>query len=351
VPFFLIKTVANPATAAAYSTENILTANPTGAIGANGVNHNFAIEYNEVWNAALQRAITRNTTFEAEYIGSRTVHADSSTAVNVPVTFGGPRPVPQLNAFTTIRWDGWATFNALTLKITRRFANGLSFAGGWTLSHSLDDASDAGATNAEYNLPQNPANPGNLSLEKASSSFDHRNRFTANAVYDLPFLKGARNWTHTFLGGWRTSGILIVQSGAPFTVNLSTAAGQDVAHIGLVNGNNIERPNLVGDPNGGPQTPGAWFNTAAFVLPAQNTFGSAGRNAVLGPGLATFDFSLQKDFAVAERFTAQFRFDMYNALNHPNFDLPGRIFGASNFGVITSAQDPRELQLALRLSF
>ena len=351
VPFFLIKTVANPAASPLYTTENILTANPTGAFGANGVNHNFAIEYNEVWNAALQRTILPGTTIEADYIGSRTVHADSSTAVNVPVTSGGARPVPSLNAFTTIRWDGWATFNALTLKVTRRFSRGLSFAAGWTWSHSLDDASDAGTTNAEYNLPKDPANPNNLAAEKASSSFDHRYRFTANAVYDLPFLRGSGNWTHAVFGGWQTSGILIVQSGAPFSVNLSTAAGQDVARIGLVNGNNIERPNIVGDPNAGPQTPGAWFNTAVFALPALNTFGTAGRNDVLGPGLASLDLSIRKEFPVTERVRAQFRFDVYNTLNHPNFDLPGRIFGASNFGVILSAEDPRELQLAVRLSF
>ncbi len=129
VPFFLIKTVANPTTPL-YNTENILNANPTGAFGANGVNHNFAIEYNEVWNAALQRRVLPGTTVEAEYVGSRTVHADSSTAVNVPTTFGGARPIPSLSAFTTIRWDGWATFNSLTLKTTRRFAHGLSFSSG-----------------------------------------------------------------------------------------------------------------------------------------------------------------------------------------------------------------------------
>jgi hypothetical protein len=351
VPFFLLKTVANPASAPVYTTQNILAANPTGAFGANGVNHNFAIEYNEVWNAALQRTILPGTTFEAEYVGSRTVHADSSTALNVPVTPGGARPVPSLNAFTTIRWDGWATFNALTLKVTRRFAHGLSFAGGWTWSHALDDASDAGATNAEYNLPQNPAGLNNLSAEKASSSFDHRYRLSANAVYDLPFFGKSKDWTHAAFAGWRAGGILIVQKGAPFTVNLSTAAGQDVARIGLVNGNNIERPNLVGNPNQGPQTPAEWFNTAAFSLPALNSFGSASRNDVVGPGLATLDLSLQKDVPINERLRAQFRVDMYNALNHPNFDLPGRIFGAANFGVIASAEDPREFQFALRLSF
>jgi hypothetical protein len=124
-----------------------------------------------------------------------------------------------------------------------------------------------------------------------------------------------------------------------------------VARIGLVNGNNIERPNVIGNPNDGPHTPGEWFNTAAFALPALNSFGTAGRNDVLGPGLANIDLSLQKDIPRNEGWRAQFRFDMYNAFNHPEFDLPGRIFGASNFGVVSSAEDPRELQLALKLIF
>jgi hypothetical protein len=346
MPFFLVKTVTN-SSSTPFSTENILAQNPNGAIGANSVDHDYRIEYNEVWNVAVQRAITANTAVEAEYIGSHTVHADSSTAVNVPKIFGGSRPYPSLAAFTTIRWDGWATFNALTLKVTRRFARGLSFDADYTLSHSIDDASDTGTTNAEYNLPQNVYSPS----EAASSSFDHRNRFTANAVYDLPFARGTRRVLRATVGGWRVSGILEIQSGAPFTVNLSSAAGNDVARIGLVNGNNIERPNLVGDPNNGLKTASQWINTAAFARPNQDTFGTAGRNVVIGPGLAGLDVSLQKEWSLRERLTVQFRVDAFNALNHPNFNLPGRIFGASNFGVITSAQDPRQLQLAAKVMF
>jgi len=348
VPFFLLKTVANPATKPFYTTESILSANPTGAIGANSVNHNFAIEYNEVWNLALQRQLSPSTTVEAEYVGSRTVHADSATALNVPSSFGAPRPYPQLSAFTTIRWDGWATFNALTLKATRRLAKGLSFDSSYTWSKSMDDASDAGTTNAEYNLPQNVYAP---SMEKAVSSFDHRHRLSGSVLYALPFGDRSRGWHHAVAGGWQAGAILIVQSGAPFTVNLSSAAGQDVAHIGLVNGNNLERPNLLSDPNNGPGTPSEWFNTAAFALPAQNTFGTSGRNVVIGPGLANLDFSVHKQTNLRESLAMQFRVDVYNILNHPNFDLPGRIYGASNFGVITSAEDPREFQIALKLLF
>ena len=350
MPFFLVKTVSNSTMTPTLTTENILAQNPTGAIGANAVNHNFQIEYNEVWNLAVQRALTSKMTVVAEYVGSRTVHADSSTDVNVPLPGPGAiqarRPYPQLAPFTTIRWDGWATFHALTLKATRRFASGLSFDAAYTLSRSMDDASDAGTTNAEYNLPQDPYAPG---LESALSSFDHRHRFTANAIYDLPFAGASRGWRHQMFANWRGSTILMVQRGAPFTVNLSAA--QDLANVGLVSGNNLQRPNLIGNPNDGPHTPTQWFDTSAFALPSQFSFGNAGRNIVIGPGLVNLDLSLQKSWSVHENQNLQFRWDVFNALNHPNFNLPGRIFGAANFGVITSALDARELQFALKWIF
>jgi hypothetical protein len=349
MPFFLVKTVIN-STAPALTTENILGQSPTGAIGANSVNHDYRIEYNEVWNLSVQRAITANTAVEAEYVGSRTVHADSATSVNIPVPGSGAvqgrRPYPDLAAFTTIRWDGWARFQALTLKVTRRFSSGLSFDADYTFSKSLDDASDAGTTNAEYNLPQNIYAP---ALEAGRSSFDHRHRLTANAVYDFPLARDAAGWRHRILGEWRGSGILIVQSGAPFSVNLSSA--EDVANIGLIGGMNVERPNLVANPNGGPKTPAEWFNSDAFALPAQYTFGDSGRNVVIGPGLVNLDLSLQKKWSLRENRALEFRLDAFNALNHPNFNLPGRIFGAPNFGVVTSAQDARELQFAVKWVF
>jgi hypothetical protein len=173
----------------------------------------------------------------------------------------------------------------------------------------------------------------------------------ANTVYSLPFGKSTTGLTRWLIANWKTSGILTVQSGAPFTVNLSAAAGQDVAHIGLVNGMNLERPNLIANPNSGPQSSSAWFLTSAFVLPAPNTFGNAGRNIVIGPHLNDLDLSIQKEEALHDRLRLQFRFDAYNSLNNVNFNLPGRIFGAANFGVITSAGDAREMQGALKLIF
>jgi hypothetical protein len=182
------------------------------------VNHNFAIEYNEVWNAALQKQMG-NTSLEIGYIGSHTVHADSSTAVNVPFTLGGARPVPQLAAFNAIRWDGRATFEGMILKAARRFRHGLSFDSTYTWSKSIDDASDTGTTNAEYNLPEDPYA---MNLEKALSSFDHRQPLTENLVYDFPFGTHSIRWLATAIHGWRLAEIFTAQSGAPFTINLSS---------------------------------------------------------------------------------------------------------------------------------
>jgi len=190
---------------------------------------------------------------------------------------------------------------------------------------------------------------GTLNCRVLLSSFDHRHRFVVNAIVALPFGEAGPQWQKAALGGWQAGGIFSVQSGAPFTVNLP--AGTEPANIGTVGGNNLERPNLIGDPNAGPRTAAQWFNTAAFAVPQPYTFGNAPRNAVFGPGFAGLDLSLQKTFSLNEGVNLQFRAESYNALNHANFDIPGRIYGSSTFGEISSAESPRQLQFALKLLF
>jgi Carboxypeptidase regulatory-like domain len=369
MPFFFTETVTAPATSnTAYSTSSILSSanyKVPGSISANGVDHTFRVEYNQVWTFAAEEALPGNTVLDLEYVGSRTVHADSATTVNMPQlpppgttsSVASRRPYPQLSAFTAIRWNGWAKFNSFTAKASRPFSRGLYFQGSYTYSKSLDDASDAGTTNAEFNLPQNMYAP---QLEAAPSSFNHRNRVSASATYDLPFAAGATGWMKKALGNWRMNGIFSVQSGAPFTVNLSTSAGNEPANVGLVNAStNVERPNVTGNPNRGQHTAAQWFDIAAFSLPAAYTFGNAQRNMTLGPRYVDLDLSLQKDFTVAREDKVEFHFDVFNALNHPNFNLPGRIANFNSgsaqtsptFGAITSAQDPRDLQFGLKFLF
>jgi hypothetical protein len=346
LPFFVVKTVnTSPAPAPTFSTQSMLTTNTLGTVGATNLDRRFLIEYNEVWNLNLEHQVTPAMTIAAAYIGSRTVHADSATVLNVPAPGAGPialrRPIPQLSGITTIRWDGWADYQALTMKFTRRFARSLMFDVNWTWSHSIDDASDPGPTANEANLPQNVRD---FRTEKADSSFDHRHRFVANFVWPLPVGAGTTGWARVLLADWQASGAFVAQSGAPFTVNIAS----DQANIGS---GPAQRPNISGDPNQGPKTPEEWFDTSVFSLPASFTFGDAPRNAVIGPGLVNLDLSLQKDFTLTESVRLQWRAEAYNLFNHPNFNIPNRTAFTPNFGKISSAQDSRQFQYALKLVF
>lgn len=351
LPFFVTKTVSASAVGApTFRTENGLNWNTLGTVGGSNLDHNFKIEYNEVWNLNLERELNPGWTLSVAYIGSRTVHADSSTVLNVPVPGPGAiaarRPIPQMSQVSDIRWNGWAAYHAATLSAKRRFAKGLAFDANWTWSHSIDDASDPGATLNETNLPQNVYN---LGLEKASSSFDHRQRAVVSFVYQIPLPAAAtgplaKRSVRAVLGQWQAGGNFTAQSGAPFTVNI---AG-DQANIGA---GPAQRPNVMGDPNSGPKRPDQWFNTTIFSLPALYTFGNAPRNAVIGPGLREFDFSLQKEITVRELARLQFRAETYNLTNTPNFNIPNRTAFTANFGRISSAQDSRQLQFALKLAF
>jgi len=360
LPFYVAKTVTNSTVTGGtpgFNTENILTA--SGSFSGNNINHDFKIEYNNVWNLSLQRSLTSSTSLQAQYIGSYTVHADNETYQNLfpdselVSTTANPnplhvRPIPQMSGFPSVTWDGWEKYHGLAVTFTQRVWRGLAVNANYTWSKALDDASNPGADNAEPNFPQDPAN---LAAEKGLSDFDHRNRFVANFLYQIPFLKNSEGWIHAAFAEWQIGGIWTLQSGAPFTVNLST----DVANNGEPLSAPSQRPNLTCNPNNGPRTTAEWFNTSCFALPASFTYGNAGRDIVIGPGLDDFDASIQKEFLVRENMRLEFRLDIFDFFNHPNYNAPvgaGRTFStSSSFGSITSANDPRDMQFSLRLAF
>jgi len=358
LPFYFAKTVTNNGTlcgGAVCNTEEILGVPANGSVSANNINHDYKIEYNNVWNLSVERALSSTTSFQAQYIGSYTVHADNETYQNLfpddglnPATGLHVRPIPQMSGFPSVTWDGWEKYNALALTFTQRVWRGFTLNSTYTWSKTLDDASNPGADNAGPNFPQDPAN---LAAEKGLSDFDHRNRFVTNFLYQIPLLRDSSGWVHTAFSGWEVGGIWTLQSGAPFTVNLST----DVANNGEPLSAPSQRPNLTCNPNSGPKTAAEWFNTACFAMPAAFTYGSAGRDIVIGPGLDDFDAMLMNEFPVRENMKLQFRLDIFDFFNHPNLNAPvgaGRMFStSSSFGSITSAQDPRDMQFSLRLAF
>jgi len=353
-PFYYAKTVNNSLVGGlpAHTTENILTA--SGSVSGNNLNHDFKIEYNNVWNLSIEHSLSSTTSLQAQYIGSYTVHADNYTLQNLfpnSALQAGPahvRPIPSMSGFQSVTWDGWEKYHALTVTLTQHMWRGLIVNSNYTWSKALDDASNPGPDNAGPNLPQDPSN---LAAEKGLSDFDHRNRFVTNFLYQIPFLKNSQGWIHTAFGGWQVGGIWTLQSGAPFNINIST----DTANNGEPLSAPSQRPNLSCNPNNGPKTTAQWFNVSCFSLPAAFTYGNAGRDIVTGPGLDDFDTTLQKQFLLRENMNLEFRLDVFDFFNHPNFNAPvgaGRTYStSSSFGQITSANDPRDMQFSLRLAF
>ena len=350
LPFFFLKQVDAPSDqrVPTLQTRDILTGDATGSIAGAIMDHDFQVEYTQTWSGGIQVEAFPQTMLEVSYMGSYTIGADNSTIRNVPAPGPGQidarRPIPSLSAIRAIRFNGRSTYHAVTFKAERRFDGRYSFNVAYTLSKSRDDASSPGATSFESNVPQDVTDifPG----ENALSSFDHRHQFVASGSYRVPFFEGAGGAVEALAGGWRVNTIVTLQSGAPFTVNL----GQDRANIGS---GPAQRPDQIADPNlpAGQPSASQWFNTAAFVLQAPFTFGSAGRNSVFAPGLASVDLSIVKEWYFDEQGRLEFRWEIFNLLNRANFDVPNRVFGTPNFGRIFSAQNAREMQFGLRYSF
>jgi hypothetical protein len=311
------------------------------------MDHAFRTEYAESWVFSLERELASDWVLHLTYFGSKIVGADNTTLQNIPEPGPGPidvrRPTPGLSGIPTIHWGGFSSYQAMTTKLEKRYA-GNTFDLSYTWSKSIDDASSPGATFYESNFPQNVRD---VAAEKGLSSFDHRHRFVVSYIYELP---GAGTNSAAWLGhhtrGWKVTTIGTLQSAAPFTVNLPT----DNANIGA---GPAQRPDVLRDPNEiSGRSPQQWFDTAAFAMPAPFSFGNSGRNLARADALTNVDFSVLKDTAISEDLDLQFRVEFFNVFNQTNFaDAPGRIAFTSNFGRFFRAENPRQIQLGLKLLF
>ncbi len=307
------------------------------------------------WTLSLERLLTPTTALSISYAGTAG-HKLPRRAVqnqgvpNLPGERRGYHPQPGSNQFVRAT-DVNSSYNAMIVRVERRFARGLSFVAGYTLGKSIDTASGLNGTNqAQDNY--------NLKAERALSDFDLRQRFVLSSTWDLPFGPGRRWLTQGLgarvLGDWQFANIVTVQTGQPMSAVLPTA-------LSGTQSNGTDRPDLIADPNlpGGERTPERWFNTEAFQAPptylddmgAFSIPGNAGRNVITGPDYEVWDVSLERLVRFTERTHLIFRTDFFNLTNHPNFDRPGLIFGTSNFGRINSAQNSRQIQFSLRLNW
>lgn len=308
------------------------------------------------WGFQVQTELGAAFVLDTGYIASHGYHQFTRTYINVINPLTGLRPLPDFGIIDSKDANNDSTFNAWQTSLQRRFHNGWLLAANYMWSHSLNDGSVGGG---ESDYPQNVAC---RSCEKASSDQDVRHSFTMSSVYQLPFGKNRRflntgGATDMLLGGWQFSLIGTARSALPVTVTVDRSVSS------VPDGNNVspQRPDVVQGASVVPtnQTISGWINSSAFAMPANGTFGNAGRNLVRGPSLWQADIGLDKRFPIRERFSIDFRAEAFNFFNRAQFGNPAADFSTPSFGrIITTVNDgatgsgtPRQFQFALRLNY
>jgi len=268
------------------------------------------------WLFGIQQEVARNTILTVNYVGNNSHHMQAGVdfyAINANPenVFTDARPLLGFANESIDADELGSNYNSLQVMLQRKLGN-LTFETNYTWSHEFDDM-------LNFLSPgfQNPMNP---NLDRSSGDWDVRNNLTGSVIYSLPNLKGSSPLVRGVLGGWQTSGILQTRSGLPTNITLES---------GLFG--NPERPDYVpGQPLWLPNHswPGSSYNINAFQpnpaydgTPGENP-GTVGRNSLRGPAYFQFDLSGMKNFAITERVTLQFRADIFNILNHPNFENP-----------------------------
>jgi hypothetical protein len=364
------------------------------------------------WSLRIERELSPNTALTVGYVGSHgyheligidgnepipticpaspcpavypTVNASATPPVTITTGFPAGSPLagaavpagsfyvpsgaPRANATLANTWtwfsEGTSSYNALQVDLRRRFSHGLLLRGVYTFSKTLDDGDSLNQTTAG-NAPGLASNPLNLAADKGLATFGVKNVAVINALYTLPFgrgqsfANGIEGWSNNLVAGWSVSSIITAQSGFPFTPQLSynpSNNGDTRNPVRPFVNPNFNGPVILGKPS-------QWFNPAAFIAPpsAGGFYGNLGRDTFIGPGLATWDFSVLKDTRIRERMNLQFRAEIFNLLNRANFNTPNLIVftpptaanptGLSGTaGAITSTSTfSRQVQFALKL--
>jgi hypothetical protein len=305
--------------------------------------------YVQNFNLNIQRELTKNVVLQLGYVGSKGTklfrYRDINQPVNPAVSTGRPFDngpfAPSGGTFfyvNQLETTANSNYNALQTSLSMRERHGFNATINYTWSHSIDNASDGQDYVANATQPDNSHR---VDQERASSNFDNRHRFVATFTYDLPNLwKRYPRWGD----GWQVNGIVTLRSGNPFHLVLF----DDYNGTGEF----FPRPDIVGDPFAGTHGPDNFLNLSAFqvpctldpdgdgsagsCIPGTQHFGSLGRNALVGPKYHNVDFSVFKTTPITDFVKLQFRAEIFNIFNHPNFAsplLPGFSADASFNGI------------------
>lgn len=314
------------------------------------------------WNLEIQRQVTNNLALSIGYLGSYSDRLDETGLWNTATT-PGPGTPAQVNALRPAPWwggtnflgtsTGNANYNALEVKLERRFAQGLYALVSYTWSKTIDTGSSgwfAAENGTASGQLQDYYHPNG---SRSVSSYDIPHFLSMTGIYELPFGRGkkyfgqhgAASW---LLGNWQVNSVVQLRSGQPFTVFVNG----DVANIGnTVSWWSYARPNLVGNPQVSNRTAAQWFNPSAFAVPSFS-YGNLGRNTLRSAPVYFADFSLFKKFPVREGMNLEFRGEIFNLFNIQNLGVPDSGVGDPAFGRISSTvTNPRQIQLAFKLDF
>jgi hypothetical protein len=302
-----------PLTPAAAAPAPIVPPNASNFGALNAFDPNLELPYTLQWNVAVEQALGKQQTMSVSYVGAAGRRLIQTAAIY--------SPNPNLYAAELITNAGTSDYNALQLQFQRRLSRGLQALASYSWSHSLDTAS-AGSLGSGSNA----LSALNSNVNRGPSDFDIRNAFSTGLTYDVPAPKGDA-FTTAILRGWSTENIIQARSAPPVDVYYSGFGELSSGFVGNV------RPNVVAGQSFylyGPQYPGGKaFNPAAFTSPSLNpttglpvSQGNLPRNALRGFGLTQWDFAVHREFPIHESLKLQFRAEMFNILNHPNFGPP-----------------------------
>lgn len=309
---------------------------------------NRATGYAHQYHLSVQQPLAGQTVLEVSFLGNlgRKLPGGNLTINQIPPELMGPeatqalRPFPQFADVQLLAPSiGVSSYHAGVVRLERRLRGGLQFQTSYTWSKALANVDGGEGGRGGNGSASAYSDLYNRAADWGPADSDIRHRLAWSSTYDLPF----RNW---LARGWALGSIVTLQSAPPFTVTTQ------VNSTGAFSAGPL-RADVLGDPTlpSAERTVAQWFDTSMFAQPAPFAFGSQGVNILRGDSLVNFDFSILRNLRFGDRFTAQFRGELYNAFNHPNFGLPGSVLGAADFGVVDNAMPGRRVQVALRLTF
>lgn len=310
--------------------------------------------YSEQWNFGVQRQLNNSTALTLDYVGSSTHRANIGGYYNTALT-PGPGDPQSRSLYTYAaptfydRSTGFADYNALQFQLDKRYASGLSYQVAYTYSRAMDETD--GWFGVEGGVVTDPYNPAG---SRSPAGFDLPHVLSGNVLWEIPVGKGMKYSTGNgildyVLGNWQINNIVTWRSGQAYTPIYSS----DQANTGNVGWAGYEHADLVGNPTAQHRSTAQWFNTSAFQVPAQYTYGNAGRDSLRYQAYSDLDSSVIRQFPFWHEKRFEFRAEAFNVFNHPSFGQPGNDLNTpSSFGKVTStASTQRELQMSLKFVY